>query len=510
MDQQQPTHLFGARDPDAPRELNRRLAGETLVERADHLTRLRFCDTFDWRLHARGWTLIQTVNALELRDLATGDLVAGQDWPGNPLPPFPRRWPDGAVRDLLLPIADVRALLHLITVEGMARVLAYTDPRSQRAWRIIVSDLRQVRGDASRPFLHTVSLAPRDGRARGGNRLGRLVRSCGYRTLEPTLFGPAMGRAGLTPGGYRKTFDLELGARERAGSAFARIAADLIGRLEANRRGVERDIDPEFLHDFRVATRRLRVLLAVGKGVIAADVRREARERFTALGKATNRLRDLDVYLMRRAEVRSLVPPGCHDGVDTIFARAADARTACRRELDARLADPGFPAVLAWGRRVLTVPAEPPPPRARRRIGKVADKLILTSFARVRARGDGLGDDAADADLHRLRIACKRHRYLVEFFASLYPAARVAAHLKSLRSLQNVLGDHNDAVQELAELAGFVTAGDGTDAAAEAIRGELENQRRSRRDAFPDAYRKVAGPGCRRGLRAMLRARRRR
>jgi len=64
---------------------------------------------------------------------------------------------------------------------------------------------------------------------------------------------------------------------------------------------------------------------------------------------------------------------------------------------------------------------------------------------------------AADAPArHRLRIAAKRMRYATEFFASLYPAREVRPFVRALSSLQDTLGQLNDAAvtrKSLRELA---------------------------------------------------------
>ena len=51
--------------------------------------------------------------------------------------------------------------------------------------------------------------------------------------------------------------------------------------------------------------------------------------------------------------------------------------------------------------------------------------------------------------MHDLRIECKKLRYLMEFFASLYPVEALSLLIKQLKKLQNNLGDFNDyCVQE--------------------------------------------------------------
>ena len=53
-------------------------------------------------------------------------------------------------------------------------------------------------------------------------------------------------------------------------------------------------------------------------------------------------------------------------------------------------------------------------------------------------------DGTPDAMLHELRIECKKLRYLLEFFSSLFPADKMDIIISQLKKLQDNLGDFND------------------------------------------------------------------
>ena len=46
--------------------------------------------------------------------------------------------------------------------------------------------------------------------------------------------------------------------------------------------------------------------------------------------------------------------------------------------------------------------------------------------------------------LHELRLDCKKLRYLLEFLRSLYPSGQIERLIKSLKGLQDVLGQFQD------------------------------------------------------------------
>ena len=58
--------------------------------------------------------------------------------------------------------------------------------------------------------------------------------------------------------------------------------------------------------------------------------------------------------------------------------------------------------------------------------------------------GRAIDDDSPAEDLHELRKVGKELRYLLEFFASLYPADVVKPFIKTLKGLQDQLGRFQD------------------------------------------------------------------
>ena len=90
------------------------------------------------------------------------------------------------------------------------------------------------------------------------------------------------------------------------------------------------------------------------------------------------------------------------------------------------------------------------------------------------------------ARLHELRIDGKRLRYLLEFFSVLYPSSEVKPLLRSLKKLQDVLGDFNDLdvqQQRLIELADEIEGGADAEAAGRSV-ALLVEQMRARQHAL--------------------------
>jgi CHAD domain-containing protein len=60
------------------------------------------------------------------------------------------------------------------------------------------------------------------------------------------------------------------------------------------------------------------------------------------------------------------------------------------------------------------------------------------------SEGNAITDDSEAEALHELRKTCKKLRYLMEFFQSLYPAREIRELIQALKGLQDNLGDYND------------------------------------------------------------------
>lgn len=78
-----------------------------------------------------------------------------------------------------------------------------------------------------------------------------------------------------------------------------------------------------------------------------------------------------------------------------------------------------------------------------------ARKRIYKQYRRILKDGSRTLENTEDEKLHALRIACKKLRYLMEFFSSLFPSKKINILIAQLKTLQDNLGDFNDlCVQE--------------------------------------------------------------
>jgi CHAD domain-containing protein len=83
-------------------------------------------------------------------------------------------------------------------------------------------------------------------------------------------------------------------------------------------------------------------------------------------------------------------------------------------------------------------------PGAARPIGELANERIASVYRRMVKRGGAIRDDSPAESLHDLRKTGKELRYLLEFFASLYPEDVVRPMVRTLKGLQDTLGRFYD------------------------------------------------------------------
>jgi CHAD domain-containing protein len=229
-------------------------------------------------------------------------------------------------------------------------------------------------------------------------------------------------------------------------------------------------------------------------GVFPPDDVRHFKREFRWLGGVTGPTRDLDVYLLKIPEYRAALEERQRADLDPLIDLLQERQREAHQRLVAELDSPRFDALMREWTAFL---AEPPPPfselpQAMRVIDDVASARIWRAWRRAKRRGHQVVPDSPRELLHRLRIDCKKLRYLLEFFSGLYPPDAIAGLIAALKKLQTNLGDLNDIAVQAEALRGFEReladrgGGAATLVAIERLVGQLE-ERRARERADSDA-----------------------
>jgi CHAD domain-containing protein len=254
----------------------------------------------------------------------------------------------------------------------------------------------------------------------------------------------------------------ELSARDRdqpAGRVFAMLLESHLQSFRAREAGVRSGQDPEDLHQFRVALRRARALLAVGHRVFPEEEGALLSALMQQFATLTSDVRDLDVLLEGFDGRVAELTPRLRTGAPELEARLRARLAASRSELLAAIDGDMYPVLLRrWQTlaSVYRVGGGEPGPDARRAAGQVVDELLAHEDRRVRrqARRARRSDDVAE--WHRLRKRVKRYRYAVSDVAPLCAQGRPKRLARALARLQDRLGELQDgvAIAEVLEAEG--------------------------------------------------------
>ena len=428
-----------------------------------HVQSLRreFFDSFDWRLYEAHLVLFGDRAGdrvkLHLRSLKDGlDIVAvTTDGPPN----FARGLPRGVLRDRLTPLLEERRLLPIVAIDRKTRTIDVLDEDEKIVAHVEIERDSVVTGQRTRPTAlgERVCLAPVRGYPEPLNRLRDLIeRHMGLVRLNGTVLEEALAVTGRRPLDYSSRPRIALSHDLTAGEAARRIFAALLAIIEVNEDGVRQDLDVEFLHDLRVAVRRTRSLLAQWKEILPPECA-HYRQEFAWLGEMTGPARDLDVQLHDLADYAALLDIDLRGDLRPLREAVSSRRESERKRLLEALASSryldlkqGWRALIeasngeAWNTGAMQHP-----------VTSVASATIRRRHRKVCKLGGGLTLDSPDAQFHELRKQCKKLRYLLEFFAELYPRGEIKPLLKSLRRLQDNLGTYQDLSVQIADLPDY-------------------------------------------------------
>ncbi|MGH8557230.1 MAG: CHAD domain-containing protein [Methylococcales bacterium] len=414
-----------------------------------------FLDTFDWRLFGNGFMLM--TDSLEGRFKTIWQPCDKAQVLGvlfsDRIPVFIGDLPAGKMRRILAPILEMRALLPQSKLECLQQRLRLQNKHDKTVLRLNIESYTIKDADREEKKLRSrVCLEAVRGYDKAFSEVAGLFKELlDLRPLSENLLVAALKRVGRRPLEYTSKLDLKLEPSMRIDSAVRIIFRRLFSTLENNEPGTKQNIDSEFLHDYRVAIRRTRALLDQSKEFLPDDVVENFACEFAWLAKATGATRDLDVYLLNFEAYRKTIPVSIRKDLEPLHAFLQAKQKNAQSELVKVLESDRYHRLKKQWKTFLDEAIEEKPREilADTRVKQIADDSIRRVYKSIRRKGRAIDPDAPPARLHRLRIHCKKLRYLIEFFESLYSGKQIRHSIKALKGLQDNLGNFQDlAVQE--------------------------------------------------------------
>ncbi len=445
-------------------------AGFTKGDAIRRRLRSTYFDTEDRRLTAHGLSLsvrsdgrhhVQTV-AMET---APDDGVDARDaWQGEVAEPAPQ----------IEAIADpqMRERVGFLTPGALKTMFTTEIEREERIVEVceggqtsliaVAFDHGEISAGAAVAPLREIELRLLQGSAAALYRTGLVLLDRTPMTIEPhSKAERGFALVNGTPPPSKKAFAIALDAEMTVEDGMGCILAACFRHFLSNQAAAADGRDPEGVHQFRVALRRLRSALTTFKPVLPpaqlARMQEEARWSVRSLNPA----RDWDVFL------DELLPPVAGTGTTDCFASLETAARAAREagyeEARAMLRSPRYTRLVlelalwlaerGWRRESSAEAGE----RLAEPIAGYAGILLGKRHRTALKRGKGFDKQTPD-ERHRLRIALKKLRYVAEFFRSLYPAQQTKAYLGRLKSLQDTLGHLNDVATAERLIGGLIEA----------------------------------------------------
>ncbi|HMG26365.1 MAG TPA: CYTH and CHAD domain-containing protein [Acidimicrobiia bacterium] len=478
--------------------LGRLVDGIDAVEGEPAVVELTYHDTPDLRLARAGATLLYRGDDGWVVTLGRG----GADDPGRPK--HEHRFDGEAGNPPAAALELVRALVRTSKVGPVARLrtrrrpVELHDRSGKTLGQVLDDEVTVLAGGRVAARFREVELEVDDAAPEGlVDALHTRLRAAGAGPPDPSpQIVRALGWRALEPPDVAAVH--RLGPSPPAADVIRNALAASVARLVAHDPGVRLGDDPEDVHQARVATRRLRSDLRTFRDLLDADWAQSLRRDLKGIAHELGAVRDTEVLLDRLRAHAERLPPADQAPAKKIVQRLLQRWDEARAELRDALESARYAELLD---RLVEAAQEPALlPDADAPATDLLPPLVREPWGRLRATVDELPEDPPDAQLHEVRIEAKRCRYAAEAVA---PAIgkRARAFAKAIADLQDVLGEHQDAVVAEAWLREVASAAIGREVF---VAGQLASLERLEIDRTRKAWGEVWQAASKKKLRQWL------
>jgi CHAD domain-containing protein len=425
-------------------------AGYSVQWTNKNIKNLLLLDSFDGRLMRAGIIMVFSDKNVSINHFKQAKAVVNIPWSSEKAPVCARDFKEIDQKKYLGKILLERALIPQLSVEV-----------SLHTFNVLNNDKKTVgRGQ----FIKTFDLN-NPGKTITAFKLNSLRGySSEVQELRNNIPGAELPAKDFEASLYTK-FDVQLKDLSRANLNFsptdsmAQALKDILSEnykiVCLNEQGIIDDTDIEFLHDYRVACRRMRSALSLVKKIIDGETQQQLVTDLKWLGKFSGPLRDLDVYLLREDEYKALTPKSFSiSEVHSIFVNIKKRRRIALKNMINMLQSAEYAELKKrWSVFFRDYPKHI---LNNQPVYELAKLLIYKRFTRVMKDGAKLTKQTPDDKFHDLRIECKKLRYLLGFFSSLFPEKQIQLAIKHLKKIQDNLGEFNDLSVQIDSLGRFL------------------------------------------------------
>ncbi len=473
-------------------------------------------DTIDGRLHRHGMRLVATGTGNDptvTLDLSTAGVLQCSIT-SDRLPLRASMLHSGELCDAVMAVTGERLLLEQATIVATRTLPTQRTTAGELRALLTVDDSLRLAGTrkslVSSATVHRVA-----GQGKCRRRGEALCVETGFVVSGDDVLDVALRAAGVDLRGVSRSPGHEFGDDTTALDGFRSVLAQLQNEIEAYWQGAADGRDPAFVHGLRVAVRRSRSVLAEGKSAVPRRAFDTGTRGLGLLGACTGSARDLDVYLTAWPSYTSMLDEDAITALDPVKVFLGARRQIAYEELATALSIPETKAFVRDWERWLRKPV---PNRTDQRnldgargLAEFVVERIERAHLTLLENGRLITDASPAAQLHDLRKDAKRLRYLLECFGALLPRKATKSFVRRLKSLQDNLGDHQDAEVHAAQTAALVLHhdalawSDATVAATGELADRMEQKCQLARAAFSARFAEYDSPATQAALMMILR-----
>ncbi len=483
-------------------ELGNELASHFSLEH-DGITSVSrtYLDSFDWRLYRKRLLLFAETSSEGVRLIlrSQGQPDTQRVLNIDSIPVFTSDISSFVFRNRLEPVLRIRALIPQLVIQSRVKCLLAVDADNKTLLYIQFENPRLALSNGQYRMLgKRIRLIPVKGYTRPAEQILRyLKKNYKFSLIGKDELDQGLELLNVEPAKYSAKLKYRLKPDMTASEALRTILLKLLEAMKLNEPGVIDDIDTEFLHDFRVAVRKTRSALSQSRHILPdSEVEAFMRE-FGWMGTVTGPARDMHVYLLKFNGYQAALPEDIRPALVPLREFLVRKKGKEHERLVKGLQSSRYKKLTGAWRQFLDTPQTETKSSAisKKPIKELADKQIWKVYRRVIHEGRNIRADSPDTELHRLRISCKKLRYLIEFFEDLYPRSRIRSLLESLKQLQDVLGDYHDyyiqiialdhikkQMSDAAELS--IETGEAIDMLMDVLRTEQQDLRKQFKGSF--------------------------
>jgi CHAD domain-containing protein len=269
----------------------------------------------------------------------------------------------------------------------------------------------------------------------------------GYSPSTASKFEVAFERFKLALPSKKPPEKLKVRLEDRLDLAVRKILTYQFQRFREELPGLRRDIDTEFVHQARVATRRMRSALRLFHAAVPESTAAYLGEEMKWLGSRLGTIRDLDVFLLNLSRFQPQIKRFPSKKKQAFENWIEKHRRAPLKVLQDDLESSRYKIFERRFTQFLErpLPARPRAPLAVKPVRNIAPSVISEKFEAVIQQGRKVLANPELKQFHRLRIQMKRLRYAVEFMAPAYDGA-LDPFIERTVEIQDCLGELQDTV----------------------------------------------------------------